>query len=311
MRDEEERHLENMSGAHGNAKSSARLLCPPERMSEFVGWDTSYVHDCHRPQLGLGDLRRNAQMELTRQCADVKPMYHMRISGDVLGRDLRRRAAARLGEAPLCGDLPDHLVQATTGVTCGGLGLRTALGVALPAFVASRIMCRPLVSTMVDHISAAFGNPSQQIMAAYDTRTDEALTRLVSTLPSANRPSWLLSWTKLWLNVSSCGAAFSRGLRTPCKTSPLPPCGTPAASPPTVATVTRSTLARKRTKIHGITTACVDMGIQNGLLQKYENDGSWSAHARLELGNAEIGHTWMWRLNPHHGSVLELGSEAD
>ena len=29
-----------------------------------------------------------------------------------------------------------HLVvwQATTGVTCGGLGLRTALGVALPAF---------------------------------------------------------------------------------------------------------------------------------------------------------------------------------
>ena len=103
-------------------------------------------------------------MELTRQCADVKLMYHMRISGDVLGRDLRRRAAARLGEAPLCGDLPDHPEQATTGVTCGGLGLRTALGVALPAFVASRIM---------------------QIMAAYDTLTDEALTRLVSTLPSA------------------------------------------------------------------------------------------------------------------------------
>ena len=29
----------------GNAKSSARLLCPPERTHEFSGWDTAYVHD--------------------------------------------------------------------------------------------------------------------------------------------------------------------------------------------------------------------------------------------------------------------------
>ena len=69
--------------------------------------------------------------------------------------------------------------------SCGGLGLRTAIGAALPAFVASRIMCRPLVTTMVDHFSAAFGTPSQPILAEYDTRTDEALSRLVSTLPTA------------------------------------------------------------------------------------------------------------------------------
>ena len=29
--------------AEGNAKSSARLLCPPERRHEFQGWDTAYV----------------------------------------------------------------------------------------------------------------------------------------------------------------------------------------------------------------------------------------------------------------------------
>ena len=46
-------------------------------------------------------------------------------------------------------------------------------------------MCRPLVSTVVEHSSAAFGTPSQPIMAEYDTRTDEALSRLVTTLPSA------------------------------------------------------------------------------------------------------------------------------
>ena len=30
---------------HGNVKSSARLLCPPERIPQFQGWDTPYVHD--------------------------------------------------------------------------------------------------------------------------------------------------------------------------------------------------------------------------------------------------------------------------
>ena len=49
---------------------------------------------------------------------------------------------------PSCGDLPDHSWQATTVVSCGGLGLRTAVGAALPVFVASRIMCRPLVTTI-------------------------------------------------------------------------------------------------------------------------------------------------------------------
>ena len=86
--------------------------------------------------------------------------------------------------ASLNGDLPDHSWwEATTGVTCGGLGLRTALANALPAFVASRIMCRPLVSTIVDHFSRAFGVPTQLITAEYDARTDAALTRLVATLP--------------------------------------------------------------------------------------------------------------------------------
>ena len=86
----------------------------------------------------------------------------------------------------LAGDLPDHSWwQATTGVTVGGLGLRTAVTVALPAFVASRILSRPLVVTMVDHLCAAIGASRQTIMAEYDARTDEALSRLASTLPTA------------------------------------------------------------------------------------------------------------------------------
>ena len=38
----------------------------------------------------------------------------------------------------------------------------------------------------------------------------------------------------------------------------------------------------------------------------HEQEGSWVARARLqELGDAEVDHTWMWRLNPPHGAVME------
>ena len=81
--------------------------------------------------------------------ADVsKLMYHMRINGDVLGHDLLASFDGQLRASvstSLCGELPVYSWwQATMGLFCGGLGLRTASGAALLAFVASRIMCRLL-----------------------------------------------------------------------------------------------------------------------------------------------------------------------
>ena len=74
----------------------------------------------------------HTEMVLTRQCADVsKLMYHMRINGDLLDQDLLVAFDGQLRasvSASLDGDLPNH----SGGVTCGGLGLRTALGIALP-----------------------------------------------------------------------------------------------------------------------------------------------------------------------------------
>ena len=211
--------------ALGNAKSSARLLCPPERIHEFSGWDTAYVRDTvvvlspdagttalgsafgSREQINARawesvracDELRSAingvdhaptELVLTRQCADVsKLMYHMRINGDILDHDLFASFDGQLRASvsnSLCGDLPDHSWwQATTGVSVGGLGLRTAVTVALPAFVASRILSRHLVVTMVCLFCAAIGASRQTIMAEYDARTDEPLSRLASTLPTA------------------------------------------------------------------------------------------------------------------------------
>ena len=67
-------------------------------------------------------------------------------------------------------------------VSCGGLGLRTAIGAALPAFVASRIMCRLLVTAVIDHHSAVFGN----VLAG----TEEAMRDL--PIPSL-RHAWGIS----------------------------------------------------------------------------------------------------------------------
>ena len=138
--------------ALGNAKSSARLLCPPERFHEFSGWDTAYVRDTvvvlspgatalgsafgTREQINARawesvhacDELRSAingvdhaptELVLTRQCADVsKLMYHMRINGDILDHDLLASFDGQLRASvanSLAGDLPDHSWwQATT-----------------------------------------------------------------------------------------------------------------------------------------------------------------------------------------------------
>ena len=144
--------------------------------------------ECYTYLRNIQDLLSDGM--LTRQCADVsKLLYHMRINGDILDHDLLASFDGQLRASvatSLAGDLPDHSWwQATTGVAVGGLGLRTAVTVALPAFVASRILSRPLVATMVDHLCAAIGASRQTIMAEYDARTDEALSRLASTLPTA------------------------------------------------------------------------------------------------------------------------------
>ena len=135
--------------------------------------------------------------------ADVsKLMYHMRINRDLLDHDLlaafdwQMRASA---SASLSGDLPDHSWwQATTGVTCGGLGFRTALGVALPAFVTSRIMCRPLVSTMIRRFRPMQGSswwdlpsPSLRHARGIPTMAMEAVD--ISWHANASSP---LPWTR-------------------------------------------------------------------------------------------------------------------
>ena len=170
------------------------------------------------------------EMVLTRQCAVVsKLMYHLwQTHTSLCERLVQQRPAGSLLVAGYHGR---HLRRA---------GPPHGAWVSLPAFVASRIMCRPLVSIMVG--------------ASWPSMTRAPTKRLRALSPLRSK-------------------------------HPLP---------------------RKRLKIQALIAACVDTGVHQGLLQMRENEGSWGAQARLlELGDAEIDHTWMWHLNPHPGSVLE------
>ena len=161
-----------------------------------------------------------------------------------------------------------------------------------------RIMCRPLVSTMVDHFSHAFGVPNQLIMTEYDVRTGAALTRLVAALPPnaahllLGQPDEALAERELsWRNVLS-------GVEEAMQDQPTPSLRhARGITPDDGDGDDEHSLARKRLKIQALITACVDTSVQSGLLQIHEQEGSWGARARL--------HTWMWRLNPHHGAVME------
>ena len=58
-------------------------------------------------------------------------------------------------------------------------------------------------------------------------------------------------------------------------------------------------LTRKRLKIQGIMTACVDTSIQEELLEMYESEGSWGLTRGLpNSAPRRLTTTWLWRLNP-------------
>ena len=193
-------------------------------------------------------------------------MYLMRTNGDALDDDLLASVDGQLCasvSASLCGDLPDHSWwQTITGVTCGGLGLRTALVVALPAFVASRIMCRPLVSTLVDHFSAVpLGSRSWLNTTRALTKPSRALSQpptnaaqlLVAQLDEAFAERELL-----WRSVLSGTEDAMENLPSPSLRHAR------GITPDDGDRDDEHPLARKRLKIQALVTTCVDTGVHQG-----------------------------------------------
>ena len=137
------------------------------------------VHALESPQ---------CEVVLQRRCLDVsKASYTLRCNGDLVPTSLLQRfdAGLRSGtEETLYRQLTDEgWLQATLGVDAGGLGLRDATSIVLPAFLASRTTARPLVAEMAEHLHQAGICEALLFMEEYDLRTSSALDRWCATLP--------------------------------------------------------------------------------------------------------------------------------
>ena len=67
----------------------------------------------------------------------------------------------------------------------GGLGLRSAQDLALPAFLGSRASSRPLVAQLLKRVDKAGLCDAAALMRLYDARTDAAVANFVASLPPA------------------------------------------------------------------------------------------------------------------------------
>ena len=93
------------------------------------------------------------ELILHRRCLDVsKASYILRCNGDKVSDELLEefdRDSRNNVEETLSGRLPEESwIQAVLGIDAGGLGLKEAKAIALPAFIASRVASRPLLTAM-------------------------------------------------------------------------------------------------------------------------------------------------------------------
>jgi len=329
-------------------KSTARLLCPLPLTDTVSGWDTEYVRRTCKVKaansasevLGatLGDkvaattnakkvVKKVAELRhclagldhvatelvLTRRCADVAKLgYALRCSGDRLDKDVLEEFDKDLRsslETTLGGSLRDTAWwQASTGVRSGGLGLREAVAVALPAVLASRITSRPLAMEMAAHAAAAGLVTVDQFTAAYDQRTRDALLRLRADLPDEvadevkqgaedGTAAAAARWQTLQQGEQSSAATRGAG-RRPGHGLVLEAGEEDPESP--------DTTGRTGPGLQAQFTSIVDTCIQAGLEIVHNEAESLSDVRRLkDLADPHCNHDWLWALCCNHGPTLQ------
>ena len=262
------------------------------------------------------------ELVLIRQCADVSKLaYLARVHGDILDRRLLNtfdsdlRAAV---EISLGGAIEDTAWwQATAGVKHAGLGFREASSTTLASFVASRVSSRPLAATMFDHVQNAMLGQTATLLRLYDDRTTQAVERLLGSLPprAARQVTELLERARLaaadtW-DVMRTGEDTSvpEGRPTPVSRGPgaglTPNDGTGDEEHPDA---TLGRVARLQHSIQSIVDEC-NLAALTHYHQEAQNVDA--VHRLDELSHPTTDHTWLWRINPRHGAILEEEEYVD
>lgn len=349
-------------GQGEGVKSTARLVCRSNRAPEAAGWDTACVRstcvvlpsNSAAKVLGVtvGDpaatraaaaavcakvrAKREAisavghtatELVLTRRCGDVSTFtFQLRCHGDLLrdgpadefDRDLRAGIEASLGGALL----DTAWWQANVGVEGGGLGLRAAKEVALPAFIGSRIASRPMVASMFMHLESAGLASSALLLNMYDLRTRRALDAFAATLPAAVLREY---WSIVDSAVAGAAARWERLVRgragpvedNDAETADLSArhAGTAAAGLVLDAGAEDGEHPDFRGSVGGppaqrSLSALVDRCVLAGLVEHFRNAGATVDADRLDdLAARGTSHSLLWALSPHQGPVIEEDAE--
>jgi hypothetical protein len=255
------------------------------------------------------------EVVLQRRCFDVsKVAYLLRCSGDRVNASAQHIFDARLRpgtEDAIPGPLSDERWgQTTLGVDAGGLGMREATVVALPAFIASRVASRPLVEEMCRHAEAEGIGTAQACMDVYDTRTRAAAERWGTSLPQGVHE-------EARRIIEAAAAAATRRWRSWCageeeeqEETQLPSASVSrrpganvvpdvgAEDPEHPAAARGSGGPKLQKELVRIADACV----AQGLLSRATQCGDWEQVQRLrELSSPDCSHEWLWAISAHEG----------
>ncbi len=334
-------------------KSHARLLCPLDFAAANPSWASPYIRDtcivesCAVPPKALGvhigdedvcseDLASitkkvcsardaiqelnapAAELTLQRCCLNVsKAAYLLRCNGDrIKDSELSKFDVAMASglESALWGPLPDDSwLQATMSVDAGGLGMREAALVALPAFVASRTVARPLVAEMAAHCAEAGLCAIHVIMDAYDRRSDAASARWLETLPedvhheirtllADAAEQAVVRWQRCCDGTEATEQLLDSRAATNSTDEPgsavVGDVGTQDPEWP-------GNLGSTIFHLQQLLTRFADRCVAQGLLNKFAQEQRWDDKDRMQdLVAEDANHEWLWAVHAKKNKVM-------
>lgn len=219
----------------------------------------------------------------------------------------------------------DALEQASWGVRTGGLGLRRATAIALPAHVASLVDAGPLVDFLCAQAAAA-GVPCAGAGFTHAARTELAVDHLLGDIPDGEVATAVRAAIDMGATAAQAAAGRLLG-DTPVAPSPpgeAVPTSIGGGSGSVVADVGVEDDEHPRSQTPGGSRGATARGgssqLQHRIVEDLDRfsheralldaeadgseDGCYRAARLRDLSSPNSAHDWLWAINPAHGEVL-------
>jgi hypothetical protein len=280
------------------------------------------------------------ELILIRECADVSRITHLlRAIGpllpqsDTLPNPIGRTQCPGFDVEPLerfdtvmresvaqivrCEVTDEAAQQASWGVKAGGLGLRPASTVALPAHVASLVEARPFVEWLCNQATAADVVATFDADSPHQRRCDEAVAQLLSADDDAGLPATLkLAIERAERNAKTLADSVIKDIRP--APEPPPPIYTLGSAPALIPDVGEGEPEQRRPANpsgahlqHDLLKALDEREVRD-VLEGLRGSSDPAAVARglrlADIASKNSHHDWLWAINPAHGFVLSSDS---